>query len=377
MRRWLPFLLLLLATTAFARVPAPAAFSPPTPTHHRLAKVEGRDPAGYGYDDHATTRFPTAKHEATTDTYTYDATGNSIAPTPTLGSQRLSGGRFCGERYDPALGLDHRRARHLNPNPGRFRTMDAYEGNNEDPLSLHKYLYAQDNPVNRIDPSGNVDFSIGSLQVSIGIQSYLGATLASYGVGKGINAAYLAITDGNLSRFEWFETSDLLAFIPGAVLANVVKLPVQMVTRVGGRIVGKAFAQGGVQRVVNGFSQWFASTGGKLVMRSANGAIIELEQGTAKKGFQHLLERHLTAFWNGSKSDITTFWPSNISPGEMLNLLKEASGKYVVGGPAAQSVTLANGITAKLVVHGGKVTTFFPEAGPGVIHAAELLKAVP
>ena len=282
-----------------------------------------------------------------------------------------------GEQFDPDLGFYYLRSRYSNSETGRFWTMDSYEGAPDDPVSLHKYLYAQDNPINRIDPSGNLDFSIGSLQVSIGIQSYLGATIGSYGIGKGINAAYLAITDGNLSRFEWFETSDLLAFVPGAGLANVVKLPVQMVTRVGGQIVGKAFAQGGVQRVVNGFSQWFASTGGKLVMRSANGAIIELEQGTAKNGFQHLLERHLTAFWNGSKGNITTFWPSNISPGAMLNLLKEAAGKYVVGGASAQSVQLANGITAKLVVHGGKVTTFFPEAGPGIIHAAELVKAVP
>jgi hypothetical protein len=33
--------------------------------------------------------------------------------------------------------------------------MDTYSGNNEDPLSLHKYLYAQDGPVDGIDPSGN------------------------------------------------------------------------------------------------------------------------------------------------------------------------------------------------------------------------------
>jgi hypothetical protein len=35
--------------------------------------------------------------------------------------------------------------------------MDSYEGNPNDPLSLHKYLYASGNPVGRIDPSGNDD----------------------------------------------------------------------------------------------------------------------------------------------------------------------------------------------------------------------------
>jgi hypothetical protein len=44
---------------------------------------------------------------------------------------------------------------YLNPNTGRFWTMDSYEGNNAGPLSLHKYLYTANNPVNRMDPSGH------------------------------------------------------------------------------------------------------------------------------------------------------------------------------------------------------------------------------
>jgi RHS repeat-associated protein len=45
-------------------------------------------------------------------------------------------------------------ARYLNPNTCRFQTMDSYEGNSREPLSLHKYLYVRANPINRIDPSG-------------------------------------------------------------------------------------------------------------------------------------------------------------------------------------------------------------------------------
>ncbi|HTR41666.1 MAG TPA: hypothetical protein VMH87_08635 [Pseudomonadales bacterium] len=47
------------------------------------------------------------------------------------------------------------RARYLNTGTGRFWTMDTYQGNNEDSLSLHKYLYGADDPVNLMDPSGN------------------------------------------------------------------------------------------------------------------------------------------------------------------------------------------------------------------------------
>jgi hypothetical protein len=45
-------------------------------------------------------------------------------------------------------------ARYLSPSTGRFQTMDSYEGNSSDPLSLHKYTYCHENPVSGIDPSG-------------------------------------------------------------------------------------------------------------------------------------------------------------------------------------------------------------------------------
>ena len=41
--------------------------------------------------------------------------------------------------------------------------MDTYAGNNENPLSLHKYLYGADDPVNRIDPSGHDDIAIAEI----------------------------------------------------------------------------------------------------------------------------------------------------------------------------------------------------------------------
>lgn len=46
-------------------------------------------------------------------------------------------------------------ARWLNPDTGRFWTMDSYEGIPENPHSLHKYTYAHNNPVNGADPSGH------------------------------------------------------------------------------------------------------------------------------------------------------------------------------------------------------------------------------
>jgi len=57
-------------------------------------------------------------------------------------------------------------ARWMNANTGRFQTMDSFEGDQVDPLSLHKYLYCSANPLNIIDPSGH-DGDLVSLQVTM------------------------------------------------------------------------------------------------------------------------------------------------------------------------------------------------------------------
>jgi hypothetical protein len=44
---------------------------------------------------------------------------------------------------------------YLNPNTGRFWSMDSYEGTSQDPFSLHKYMYCHDDSINNSDPSGN------------------------------------------------------------------------------------------------------------------------------------------------------------------------------------------------------------------------------
>jgi RHS repeat-associated protein len=104
----------------------------------------------YGHDGHGSVRYLTGTSGDITDTYTYDAFGNLIASSGSTENNYL----YCGEQYDPQLKFYYNRARYLNPDTGRFWTMDTFAGNNEDPLSLHKYLYCQDEPVDGTDPSG-------------------------------------------------------------------------------------------------------------------------------------------------------------------------------------------------------------------------------
>lgn len=86
-----------------------------------------------------------------TDTYDHDAFGNLINSTGTTPNNYL----FAGEQFDPDLHLYYNRARCLNTSTGRFWSMDTDEGDDESPLSLHKYLYGLADPVDNLDRDGN------------------------------------------------------------------------------------------------------------------------------------------------------------------------------------------------------------------------------
>lgn len=118
---------------------------------------------------HGSVRALTDPTGAVTDTYDYDAFGNSIHSTGTTPNNYL----FAGEQLDPDLGLYYNRARYLNVSTGRFINVDSFEGLARDPVSLHKYLYVGSNPINRIDPSGN--FGMEDVTAAFGVI----ATLAS------------------------------------------------------------------------------------------------------------------------------------------------------------------------------------------------------
>jgi RHS repeat-associated protein len=125
------------------------------------------------HDGHGSVRAVTDQNGAVTDTYDYDAFGVLIHQTGSTPNTTL----YSGEQFDPDLGLYFNRARYLNTSTGRFWNMDSFEGDENDPLSLHKYLYASSDPVNRIDPLGHEDADVSSNLVSAAGQAIL-ATIA-------------------------------------------------------------------------------------------------------------------------------------------------------------------------------------------------------
>ena len=104
----------------------------------------------YLYDGHGSVVGLANENGAVTDTYCYDAFGNLISSTGSTENCY----RYCGEQFDETSGLYYLRARYMDTSTGRFISQDTYQGNINDPVSLHKYLYANANPVTYSDPSG-------------------------------------------------------------------------------------------------------------------------------------------------------------------------------------------------------------------------------
>ena len=81
----------------------------------------------------------------------------------------------------------------MNPETGTFTSMDTYAGTLDNPVSLHKYLYANANPVMYTDPSGY--FSLAELSVAQSIQSTINSVIVPYfNVKKIMSWANLAVT---------------------------------------------------------------------------------------------------------------------------------------------------------------------------------------
>jgi len=94
-------------------------------------------------------RAPTDGSGALVRTFLTDAFGAPIASSGTI-TQAF---QFTGEQRDPT-GLINLRVRFYDPAIGRFMSRDPFAGVMGVPLSLNRYSYVLNNPVNAVDPSG-------------------------------------------------------------------------------------------------------------------------------------------------------------------------------------------------------------------------------
>ncbi len=180
-------------------------------------------PSFYIYDGGGTVRKLTSISGSVTDTYEYDAFGNLLTPMGSTPNEML----FQGEQYDSDLGLYYLRARFYNPLTGRFMGRDPGPGDDADnddddsddsadaedvgvtdsegrdltdPKNLHAYIYANGDPVNYGDPTGQgavMEFPL----ISGGISRPV-ATVGLVALGGAIECSYMWLQSDFIANVE-------------------------------------------------------------------------------------------------------------------------------------------------------------------------------
>jgi RHS repeat-associated protein len=90
--------------------------------------------------------------------YGYDAWGKlllSSGPLSFQGGGAVNTLTFTSREYDEESGHYYYRARHYDPQVGRFLQKDTDPGLLRNPITQHPYLYVGNDPLNYIDPTGN------------------------------------------------------------------------------------------------------------------------------------------------------------------------------------------------------------------------------
>ena len=207
-------------------------------------QMPGNTPNFYGYDGQGSVRFLVSTNGTITDKYVYDSYGNLIPGSSSIVNTNAY--RYTGEQWDADLGMYYLRARYYQPSVGRFWTRDTYEGDSSDPLSLHRYLYTQGNPVNLIDPSGLTAGTMGDEMAGIsggqsiqgaGFGGFAGAVGGARGVAGllGVAAGSSMATEFTLSRLQdWINEAGVVwrQKNPNRSVPKIVPIPASLIPTV-------------------------------------------------------------------------------------------------------------------------------------------------
>jgi RHS repeat-associated protein len=162
---------------------------------HGIDLISQEDANGriyYQVDGLGSTRLMTDNNGAIVVEYDYDAYGNLTRKVGNADNSYL----FAGEQFDEAVDGYYLRARYYDPAIGRFVSRDYFMGFEENPESLHKYNYAENDPINRIDPTGFVSFAEYQKTLIPVIQKKLQECLVSIGLDIAVDFAASSVGMG-------------------------------------------------------------------------------------------------------------------------------------------------------------------------------------
>ena len=110
----------------------------------------------YLYDGRGSMVHETNGSGTSMSSYLYDEWGNLLSGKVHTNGFYSDLFLYNGEATDITTGLQYLRARYYDPEMGRFIQQDSFLGYIQTPLSLNLYIYVRNNPLNYMDPSGNL-----------------------------------------------------------------------------------------------------------------------------------------------------------------------------------------------------------------------------
>ena len=110
------------------------------------------------------------------NSYTYTPYGEDIASkcVETVDNNW----KYTGQYHDKEIGQYYLRARQYSPYLSRFNGYDPVYGGYTEPLTLHQYLYCLNDPVNRVDLTG--EFSTTETTTTSGISNAANGLSGAY-----------------------------------------------------------------------------------------------------------------------------------------------------------------------------------------------------
>ena len=132
--------------------------------------------------------------------YTFEPFGETLKEQGTLSNPFM----FTGQYFDSEIDEYYMRARQYYPHISRFTSRDPVAGQFKEPLTLHKYLYCINDPVNRNDPAGEFAWLIGlSGSANVNLHPFLGGVGGTYGRSMFIGIGEEGIFWGVLEFYAW------------------------------------------------------------------------------------------------------------------------------------------------------------------------------
>ena len=162
-----------------------------------LAQYDGANRYFYLHDRLGSVRQVIDQSGTVVNCYTYDPWG---LPAGNETQETISNlYRFAGYVWDSEISQYYCFRRQYDPVLARFTSRDPVEGSYEEPMTLHKYLYCNNDAINRKDPTGESALELAE-ELTTGMSAYYvgldvglsiagGDPLAMLDVAVGINAA--------------------------------------------------------------------------------------------------------------------------------------------------------------------------------------------